>query len=507
MSRMPMGLRWSRLSLTLVVVGVTACSTKGDKGDTGDTGPAGPAGIAGVAGPAGSSGLNAQVLTSSEPSGANCPAGGTKVEYGLDSNANGVLDPTEINAALTRYVCNGATGAMGATGTQGATGPRGPSGLGFDAVIKADGTGDYPSITSALSAGAKSILLKAGTHVISASIAMGSGTRIEGENASTVIIQAPSGTAGQSMVNGTSNNVLARVTLQGSNLSFGYLVNFSGTGNEIAGVILSTPGSAIFSGAQTIIHDSSITTTGTLSGTFQVGSGSRVWGNLVTSNQDGITANGVDVVLTSNTVTSAAKTGGGIGCSTRCLASSNIVTGFSTGISASGTNIALLMNDVSGTGSVGIDVFGASNPGAGFNRVVGNHVHDCTGAGIRLGGLKLVVGNNTVSNATGTCIQGTSSGLTSSAITGNMVQTCGGSGFSLPNGFTSSSLTGNVAALATGSAFVVQATNSSVSGNVAGPGNDVFDFTSSSSGSSATGNAGTHLGTCVGCKEAGNGWN
>ncbi|HYV48605.1 MAG TPA: right-handed parallel beta-helix repeat-containing protein [Myxococcaceae bacterium] len=488
----------SRPALALIVASITtACGLKGEKGDPGAIGLTG---AAGSVGPAGANGLSIQIQTTNEPSGVNCPVGGTKVEYGLDSNGNGILDSSEINAALTRYVCNGATGA---TGSQGAVGPRGPAGLGYDAVIKADGTGDYPNIPSAIAAGAKSILLKAGTHIISTSIAMGSGTRIEGENASAVIIQAPSGTAGQSMVNGTSNNVLARVTLQGSNLTPGYLVSFSGTGNEIAGVVLSTPNAAISSGAQTVIHDSSITTTSTLSSTLQVGAGSRLWGNQVTSNQDGITTNSADVVLTSNTVTSTAKTGIGISCSTRCLASSNIVTGFSTGISASGTNIAVSTNDVSGTGSVGIDAFGAN----GFNRVVGNHVHDCTGTGIRVAGAKLVIGNNTVFNASGTCVLGTSGGLTSSAIASNVVQTCGGSGFSLPSGFTSSSLTGNIAALAASSAFVVQATNSSVSGNVGGPGNDVFDFTSSSSGSSVTGNAGTHLGTCVGCKEAGNGWN
>jgi hypothetical protein len=54
-----------------------------------------------------------------------------KLEYGLDANANGVLDGGEINAALTKYVCNGAVGATGATGSQGpagATGATGPQG-------------------------------------------------------------------------------------------------------------------------------------------------------------------------------------------------------------------------------------------------------------------------------------------------------------------------------------------------------------------------------------------
>jgi hypothetical protein len=49
-----------------------------------------------------------------------------KLEYGLDANSNNVLDVTEVNATLTKYVCNG---AVGATGLTGATGPQGPIGL------------------------------------------------------------------------------------------------------------------------------------------------------------------------------------------------------------------------------------------------------------------------------------------------------------------------------------------------------------------------------------------
>ena len=68
------------------------------KGGIGATGPAGANG---------SQGLNALIKTTLEPIGANCTAGGTKFETGLDANGNGILDAGEINAALTTYVCNG----------------------------------------------------------------------------------------------------------------------------------------------------------------------------------------------------------------------------------------------------------------------------------------------------------------------------------------------------------------------------------------------------------------
>ena len=89
----------------------------GVAGPVGLTGPAGVAGPQGVAGANGTNGLNALVKTTVEPAGANCVAGGTKVETGLDANNNGVLDLAEINAAQTTYVCNGSGGANGGVGT------------------------------------------------------------------------------------------------------------------------------------------------------------------------------------------------------------------------------------------------------------------------------------------------------------------------------------------------------------------------------------------------------
>lgn len=78
-------------------------------GAVGAAGVAGPQGIPGIAG---TNGLNALIKTTLEPAGANCATGGTKVETGLDSNNNGVLDAVEVVAAQTTYVCNGAGGAI-----------------------------------------------------------------------------------------------------------------------------------------------------------------------------------------------------------------------------------------------------------------------------------------------------------------------------------------------------------------------------------------------------------
>src|SRR3954471_15819627 len=45
-----------------------------------------------------------------EPSGANCPLGGTAVRAGLDRNGNGTLDDTEVER--TEYLCNAATAVL-----------------------------------------------------------------------------------------------------------------------------------------------------------------------------------------------------------------------------------------------------------------------------------------------------------------------------------------------------------------------------------------------------------
>ena len=93
-----------------IVPALTQYVCNGAAGTAGTQGPVGLTGPQGVAGANGTNGLNALVKTTVEPAGANCVAGGTKVETGLDANNNGVLDLGEINAAQTTYVCNGAGG-------------------------------------------------------------------------------------------------------------------------------------------------------------------------------------------------------------------------------------------------------------------------------------------------------------------------------------------------------------------------------------------------------------
>lgn len=59
----------------------------------------------------GNAGQAALVSVIAEAAGTHCPAGGSRVDSGLDLDADGVLDPAEITSST--YVCSGAQGAQG----------------------------------------------------------------------------------------------------------------------------------------------------------------------------------------------------------------------------------------------------------------------------------------------------------------------------------------------------------------------------------------------------------
>lgn len=116
---------------------------QGEPGPPGEAGAPGPAGPEGVAGPAGPSGFNAAIATSVLSPGPECGTGGMRFSGGIDANRNGVLDAPEVDAALTRFVCNGAQGPQGLPGAAGPTGPAGPSGA---SGVFGDGSGGALSV-------------------------------------------------------------------------------------------------------------------------------------------------------------------------------------------------------------------------------------------------------------------------------------------------------------------------------------------------------------------------
>jgi hypothetical protein len=84
----------------------------GATGPQGIQGPVGATGATGLTGPIGLPGKNTLILTTTEAAGANCSTGGVKQEYGVDANSNGTLDAGEVNATLTKYICNGVAGSV-----------------------------------------------------------------------------------------------------------------------------------------------------------------------------------------------------------------------------------------------------------------------------------------------------------------------------------------------------------------------------------------------------------
>ena len=111
--------------------------------------------IAACSGSKGANGRNSLLHVTAEPVGVNCPTGGKKVQYGVDTNGNGVLE--EAEAVGTSYICaadglmgtTGPTGASGATGPLGATGAKGATGpAGVTAATGAAGATGAASLTS-----------------------------------------------------------------------------------------------------------------------------------------------------------------------------------------------------------------------------------------------------------------------------------------------------------------------------------------------------------------------
>ena len=92
-------------------------------------------------GDAGDPGMATLLDSSDEPAGANCVAGGVRIDIGPDRDGNGQLDTAEV--MQTKYVCHGAEGAISlvATSTEaaGANCPQG--GIRVDSGVDTDGDG------------------------------------------------------------------------------------------------------------------------------------------------------------------------------------------------------------------------------------------------------------------------------------------------------------------------------------------------------------------------------
>lgn len=71
-------------------------------------------------GATGAAGLNALINVSSEPVGSNCASGGSRIQAGVDLNGNSVLDSAEVTS--NSFVCHGVIGATGPAGAAGASG-------------------------------------------------------------------------------------------------------------------------------------------------------------------------------------------------------------------------------------------------------------------------------------------------------------------------------------------------------------------------------------------------
>ena len=93
----------------------------------GTNGLDGLAGAPGASGGTGAAGSTALVQMSPQTAGLRCPSGGTRLDAGMDTDHDGVLDAPEVTSVA--YVCAGAHGVAGAGGAAGAPGAPGAAGV------------------------------------------------------------------------------------------------------------------------------------------------------------------------------------------------------------------------------------------------------------------------------------------------------------------------------------------------------------------------------------------
>ena len=87
----------------------------------------------GVNGVDGVDGFSSLIRVTEEPSGFNCPNGGSKVSFGYDNVlTNGVLEDNEITS--TTYICNGQDGNNGQDGDDGQDGQDGSANVNVQIV-------------------------------------------------------------------------------------------------------------------------------------------------------------------------------------------------------------------------------------------------------------------------------------------------------------------------------------------------------------------------------------
>ncbi len=197
----------------------------------------------------GSEGLNALVNITAEAAGAQCAQGGQRIDSGLDSNADGVLDSGEITA--TSYICNGAAGADGSDGLNtlltmsdvaaGANCPYGGIRLDSGLDVNSNGVLDGSEITETSFV----------CSFINSAIGWGVATRLETDPNDAASPQIAVDAAGNAIAvwaqhDGTRNNIWANRYTVGSGWGTAELLETDNTGSAISPqIVLDSAGNAL----------------------------------------------------------------------------------------------------------------------------------------------------------------------------------------------------------------------------------------------------------------------
>lgn len=254
----------------------------------------------------GTNGTTALVSVTTEPPGINCPTGGNKISAGLDTNGNGILDSSEITS--TSYICNGTNG------TNFAAANRCES---FGLSSAASAATNTAALQACLNSGGTDTITTPGNYNYYGTLTINSDTEFAvGAGVNLVNQNSPSGYAVKSFVN----------------------KNWQSTVYPVSGNLTGTP---LGSGRLAFVY--AVTGTTTVNHNFTVGSYVLIKGDL------GNYYNGVQKItaVTANTFTFNINYSGTLPASTgnitAALADSNItinITGYVDGNVVNGVNPA-----------------------------------------------------------------------------------------------------------------------------------------------------------------------
>jgi len=376
----------------------------------------------------------------------------------------------------------------------------------YEAVVAADGSGDYTSVADAISDGKKSIFIRNGVYTLPGDLSLPDSTLLLGENRNNVVF------TGNGRFVGGSSVTLKRFSI---NNVYTQAVNMSGSGNRFIELTIVTTGTmAISSGNYSHVNDCEIYNNGypiylghhstvqncVLDGgsgcRCEIGHHSIMMCNEIRksggTNYAAVYA-AANCKISDNFIVNSTTQSVGIYIPEGCSVIGNTIEQFSTGIVVYDTEgeYVIIGNIVRNCGGTAYSL-NASNT-QNYMEIIGNVAFNPGGYGFDLqGGFRVILSGNQVYSGGSDGFYANMGVVEELVISNNTARNCAGIGFNLSGGSWSHSkwsIVGNQADENGSDGFRIYASDAAISGNVSTwNAGDGFGFPNELRFSSFTGN-------------------